>query len=71
MIENPASHSPELAWRKARRSSGNGQCVEVATPGAVQVRDSKDPDGPVLTFAAADWTAFISDVQQGRYGLNA
>ncbi|WP_329111356.1 DUF397 domain-containing protein [Micromonospora sp. NBC_01699] len=33
---------------------------EVATnlPGVVGVRDSKDPDGPALTFAPADWARF-------------
>ncbi|QKW32864.1 DUF397 domain-containing protein [Actinomadura sp. NAK00032] len=39
-------------WRKASRSGENGgDCVEladVAGASAVAVRDSKDPDGPVL-----------------------
>lgn len=37
-------------WRKASRSGENGgNCVEVAgLTGAVAVRDSKDPEGPVL-----------------------
>jgi hypothetical protein len=38
--------------------------VEVASAGAsALVRDSKDPEGPVLAFRAADWAAFISEVQ--------
>ncbi|MEO3775829.1 DUF397 domain-containing protein [Micromonospora sp. B11E3] len=47
-------------WRKAARS-GNSECVEVADnlPGVVGVRDSKDPTGPVLTFAPHTWRAFI------------
>jgi hypothetical protein len=39
-------------------STGNGgSCVEVARnlPGAVAVRDSKDPGGPALIFAPAQW----------------
>lgn len=56
-------------WHKSGRSGGNGgQCVEVATnlPGIVAVRDSKDPDGPVLTFTPGEWRAFISGVRAGR-----
>ncbi|MEU8259647.1 DUF397 domain-containing protein [Micromonospora sp. NPDC048999] len=47
-------------WRKSTRS-GNGECVEVADnlAGVVGVRDSKDPDGPVLTFAPQTWRAFV------------
>ncbi|GAA0543319.1 DUF397 domain-containing protein [Actinomadura livida] len=43
-------------WRKARRSLSNGgECVELAeVAGAgVAVRDSKDPDGPVLLLTRA------------------
>lgn len=37
-------------WRKSTYSTSNGgNCVELAdAAGAVAVRDSKDPDGPVL-----------------------
>ncbi|MFE3502974.1 DUF397 domain-containing protein [Kitasatospora sp. NPDC059160] len=36
-------------------------CVEIRVvgPGAVAVRDSTDPDGPVLAFPAESWTAFL------------
>ncbi|PZM98277.1 MAG: DUF397 domain-containing protein [Actinobacteria bacterium] len=54
-------------WRKARRSQGLGNCVEVADnlPGVVGVRDSKDPTGPVLTFAPAAWRAFVRALKRG------
>ncbi|MEU8804860.1 DUF397 domain-containing protein [Spirillospora sp. NPDC048819] len=59
-------------WRKSSRSNGGeGGCVEVADnlPGVVAVRDSKDPDGPVLTFAAATWRGFVESVKDERFGL--
>ncbi|GAA2269606.1 hypothetical protein GCM10010402_27080 [Actinomadura luteofluorescens] len=42
-------------WRKAKRSLSNGgECVELAgVVGVVAVRDSKDPDGPVLLLTRA------------------
>ena len=52
-------------WRKSSRSNNGGNCVEVARnlTGIVAVRDSKDPEGPVLIFTSADWEAFTARVQ--------
>ena len=48
-----------MKWRKSSYSGYNGDCVEDRRmPGAVLVRDSKDPDGPRLRFTAAEWRAF-------------
>jgi hypothetical protein len=49
-------------WFKSTRTGG-GDCVEVAfVSDAVWVRDSKDTDGPVLTFSKEAWREFISDL---------
>lgn len=32
----------------------------------VAVRDSKDPDGPVLRFGAVEWASFVARVRAGR-----
>jgi len=48
-------------WRKSTKSGAQGNCVEVAgnLPGLVAVRDSKDREGAALTFAPAQWEAFL------------
>ena len=56
-------------WFKSSRSSGNGQCVEVAhlEDGATAVRDSKDRRGPALVFTAAEWAAFLAGAKVGEF----
>lgn len=55
-------------WRKSSHSGGGQQCVEFADLGAVTaVRDSKNPDGPVLQFPRSAMTAFLTAVKTGRF----
>ncbi|WP_459957349.1 DUF397 domain-containing protein [Nocardia sp. IFM 10818] len=55
-------------WFKSSRSSGGRDCVEVAfLTGAVGVRDSKNPTGPALVFAAGEWSVFTAGVAAGRF----
>jgi hypothetical protein len=57
------------AWRKSSQSNANG-CVEVAVVDAeVAIRDSKDPDGPVLVFASHEWEAFLRAARGGQFEL--
>ncbi|MFB7759265.1 DUF397 domain-containing protein [Streptomyces xiamenensis] len=56
-------------WRRSSHSNQDGgQCLEVADghPGVMPVRDSKWPDGPVLTLASAPWSAFVAALRAGR-----
>jgi hypothetical protein len=51
-----------MNWRKSSHSGGNGaECIETAAvPGTVLLRDSKDQDGPKLSFGLAAWAAFTA-----------
>lgn len=56
-------------WRKSSYSNQDGgACVEVSDDFAavVPVRDSKFPQGPVLSFPADGWSAFVSAVGGGE-----
>lgn len=56
-----------LSWRKSSYSGSNGgQCVEVAVPGRVLVRDSKNPDGGRLGFSAQAWREFAASIKGGN-----
>ena len=60
---------PELesAWRKSSRSQFSA-CVEVRFVGdRVPLRNSRDPDGPVLVFTAREWDAFVAGVKLGEF----
>lgn len=60
----------DLQWRTARRSAGNGACVEVApAAGSILVRDSQDQAGPLMQYPGKSWGAFLSAAKNGQYDL--
>ncbi len=68
-------------WRESGHDTGDTESVEVTvTQDAAAVsghkadedrlilmRDSKNPDGPVLAFTEAEWRAFIAGVKDGEF----
>ncbi|MEV7870405.1 DUF397 domain-containing protein [Streptomyces sp. NPDC088124] len=67
--------TPDLSrteWVKSSYSEGNGgDCVEwapeYADSGVVPVRDSKDPNGPVLGFPVSSFASFVAGVKAGEF----
>jgi hypothetical protein len=56
-----------VTWRKSSYSGSNGgQCVEVAVPGRVLVRDTKDRAGAVLKFGPDAWREFAAQVRADK-----
>ncbi|MFI2211967.1 DUF397 domain-containing protein [Streptomyces sp. NPDC020141] len=60
------TNSPPLRWVKSSYSTQNGgACVEWApdrasTTGAVPIRDSKRPTGPVLTVSPSAFAGLVA-----------
>jgi hypothetical protein len=57
-------------WTKSSHSDAGGSCVEVRhRDGNIQVRDSKNPNGPLLTFSRDQWATFIDDTKRHEFDL--
>ena len=54
-------------WLKAQASGATG-CVEIgSTVDKVAMRDSKDPDGPILVYTPTEFSAFLEGAQNGEF----
>ncbi|MFA1544585.1 DUF397 domain-containing protein [Actinomadura monticuli] len=55
-------------WRKASQSSSTGSdCIEVAAiRDVIAVRDSKNPEGPMLVFDRDAWAQLAERVNGGE-----
>ncbi|MFF5264567.1 DUF397 domain-containing protein [Actinomadura viridis] len=59
-------HIPDrLHWRTSSHTGAQNNCVEVADmpaslAPAVAVRDSKDPDGPLLCLSPSAWRQLLA-----------
>jgi hypothetical protein len=56
-------------WIKASASDANGSCVEMRRNGdAIEVRDTKqDGRGPVLSFTAPEFAAWLDGANKGEF----
>ncbi|WP_033441759.1 DUF397 domain-containing protein [Saccharothrix sp. NRRL B-16314] len=54
-------------FRKSSHSGAQNECVEVAVAGErLGIRDSKNPDGPVLTWPRATLGRLVAAVAESR-----
>ncbi len=61
---------PSNIWRKASRTTEQGQCVEVAlTNERVGVRDSKHRSGGHFEVSPQQWAIFVGYVKAGDRDL--
>jgi hypothetical protein len=62
------TRSTDTPWIKATRSGPQGDCVELRRHAeAVEVRDSKDPHGPVLRFTPSEFTAWLDAAKHAEF----
>jgi hypothetical protein len=55
-------------WIKSSVSKDQSEYVEVRrTDEGVDIRDSKDPDGPVLHYTPAEFAAWIDGAKKGEF----
>jgi Domain of unknown function (DUF397) len=57
-------------WTKSSASGGTGgACVETTSikEDEILVRNSRDPEGPILAFTKAEWVAFIIGAKAGEF----
>jgi hypothetical protein len=61
----------DAVWQKSTRSGPvSDNCVEIAfVDGAIAMRDSKHPEGPVLLFTAEEWDAFVEGAKDGEFDV--
>ncbi|HVF14304.1 MAG TPA: DUF397 domain-containing protein [Acidimicrobiales bacterium] len=60
----------EEDFRVSSFTASGTSCVAVAMgDGLIGVRDSKNPDGPVLLFNDKEWRAFLNGVKAGEFEL--
>ena len=63
------SGSAEIRWRKSSASNPSGNCVELAdlAGGAIALRNSRHPAGPVLVSTREEVAAFIRSIRSGEF----
>ena len=56
-----------LTWHTALSCDG-GTCVEVAADqDTILIRNSRQPDGPLVEYTPEEWHEFVSGIKKGDF----
>jgi Domain of unknown function (DUF397) len=56
-------------WRKSSTSESTG-CVEIRMDvDSVDIRNSREPQGPVLSFTRYEWRVFLEGAGRGEFDM--
>ncbi len=67
-MSTPMAHDRDSGWIKAAASAQGGNCVQMRRQArGIEVRDSKDPDGPVLHFTDAEFAAWVDGAKKAEF----
>ncbi|HEX5542686.1 MAG TPA: DUF397 domain-containing protein [Micromonospora sp.] len=72
MVEHPKGRFDlsRAVWQRPDGDPSEG-AVEIAfVDDLIGMRNSADPDGPVLVFTQDEWDAFVGGVQDGEFDLD-
>lgn len=70
MTEKEHTGTDSQAWTKSSLSFPNGNCVELnVTETVALLRNSREPDGPVLVFTHQEWDDFLQGAARGEFDL--
>jgi predicted secreted Zn-dependent protease len=54
-------------WRTPLTCNG-GACIKVAASGqAILIADSKQPEGPILSYSHDEWQQFVAGIKNGDF----
>lgn len=75
--ETSMAHHPKgdfdlsrAVWQRAEGDTSEA-AVEVAfVDDLIGMRNSAEPDGPILVFTQAEWDAFVAGAQDGEFDLD-
>ena len=64
-----STDSTQTEWIKASASGDQGTCAELrrAADGMIELRDDKEPGGPILRFTADEVRALFDGVTKGEF----